>query len=1065
MIKYKLYQAFLIIITTLCLVSCNKKEDIVSPESIPELFSVVEKPSTIGEKGGEYSIILSASSSWTASVADEAKDWISITPDRGTANDNRIKVVVDENDSFDERNGAITFRSGDKSEIVTITQKQKDALTATSNKIEITSKGGNAEIEIKSNVSYTYSISENAKSWITENMTRGLTTSSLSFIVSENDDVSSREGVIELISDVITERVTIYQEGTEPVIVLSSKIINVASEGEEVKVELKSNTEYSLLMPDVDWIKECTTRAVSTYTHVFTVEANTNFHSRNANVVFADKKNGISDTLKIVQPGSALYDESILPFSQLDTLKYTCDDCGEFDLLGSTNSGYVFAVKQDTAGHYATVVTKVGATDDDALVLYTNEKNQICRIYNKNYCVDLHYHDSNKVNYIITQGDDVKVIEDQEFSPQATSWFNTEPWSIYAVTQGQNVLTPYGIISNIVAFLTGSSTAAQLANILGLGSILGGKVGVGYTIVAAATGITVAIAAGGAAGITIASLFALLNISNAVIEVIQNKIAQYYMGEAIPEIVEWKPITSESISVTVRVYDVRLSKSDFYVGVILADGLLFITKRYNSQLHKVSYNGDMFYTFTFDNLDKNKTYKIRAFIEPSYSLKFDDYFDYCSYSPVINNVRTSSLVTIEKAVQTSCEKSLGYHFGINAKATCSGNVDDWGVAICTETPFDVKDLQTLGKRNVQGTKEFSLSLDVTGAFMDEEDPFNTVPLLDYYAIPYIEYKDTKFYDLGNKVKLDLKYSNVITEDYDPSTLYTDKVTVYCSFNNIPNESECGIKYWNNNISNTCKIDLTSGLGYYHVVLSNLEPNTEYNYCAYARYNNKYYEGEVKSFTKELSLCPDSNHPHMIDLGLPSRTMWSCCNVGSEDGPEYMGYPYAWGEIDIRMEYDNGPMSYMYCRYVNPSQVGEGNYLSWCKQGYCYTYQYVYIGDNICGTNHDVAHVQYGSIARMPTGAEFQEICNDCKWTEYELLGRIPGYIVTGKNGNSIFIPEACDWYWAGDLQNKWSPTFMSPFALVPSASPYVFKSPYMLKNDHYMECNPEHQGYIRAVLR
>ena len=25
-------------------------------------------------------------------------------------------------------------------------------------------------------------------------------------------------------------------------------------------------------------------------------------------------------------------------------------------------------------------------------------------------------------------------------------------------------------------------------------------------------------------------------------------------------------------------------------------------------------------------------------------------------------------------------------------------------------------------------------------------------------------------------------------------------------------------------------------------------------------------------------CPDSNHPHMIDLGLSSGTKWSCCNI-------------------------------------------------------------------------------------------------------------------------------------------------------------------------------------------
>lgn len=29
-------------------------------------------------------------------------------------------------------------------------------------------------------------------------------------------------------------------------------------------------------------------------------------------------------------------------------------------------------------------------------------------------------------------------------------------------------------------------------------------------------------------------------------------------------------------------------------------------------------------------------------------------------------------------------------------------------------------------------------------------------------------------------------------------------------------------------------------------------------------------------------CPDVNHPHMIDLGLPSGTKWACSNVGAEN---------------------------------------------------------------------------------------------------------------------------------------------------------------------------------------
>ena len=56
-------------------------------------------------------------------------------------------------------------------------------------------------------------------------------------------------------------------------------------------------------------------------------------------------------------------------------------------------------------------------------------------------------------------------------------------------------------------------------------------------------------------------------------------------------------------------------------------------------------------------------------------------------------------------------------------------------------------------------------------------------------------------------------------------------------------------------------------------------------------------------------CPDDNHPHMIDLGLPSGTKWACCNVGASSPEEYGGY-YAWGETTEKDVYDWN--TYTYC---------------------------------------------------------------------------------------------------------------------------------------------------------
>ena len=63
---------------------------------------------------------------------------------------------------------------------------------------------------------------------------------------------------------------------------------------------------------------------------------------------------------------------------------------------------------------------------------------------------------------------------------------------------------------------------------------------------------------------------------------------------------------------------------------------------------------------------------------------------------------------------------------------------------------------------------------------------------------------------------------------------------------------------------------------------------------------------------------------------------------------------------------------------------------------------------------------------MPTVAEFEELCNKCKWT-WTSQGRHKGYKVTGPNGNSIFLPAAgwrdgTDSNYVGEYGYYWSGT-------------------------------------------
>ena len=139
--------------------------------------------------------------------------------------------------------------------------------------------------------------------------------------------------------------------------------------------------------------------------------------------------------------------------------------------------------------------------------------------------------------------------------------------------------------------------------------------------------------------------------------------------------------------------------------------------------------------------------------------------------------------------------------------------------------------------------------------------------------------------------------------------------------------------------------------------------------------------EVTEASPAFLTCPDDNHPHAIDLGLPSGTKWCCCNVGANFPEEYGGY-YAWGETAEKSVYDWDTYAY-------------GSSLDNC----------VNIGSDIAGTDYDVAYVRMGAPWHMPSDIQQQELLNYCsnQWTQQN---GVYGRLVTGPNGGQVFLPAA-----------------------------------------------------------
>ena len=150
-------------------------------------------------------------------------------------------------------------------------------------------------------------------------------------------------------------------------------------------------------------------------------------------------------------------------------------------------------------------------------------------------------------------------------------------------------------------------------------------------------------------------------------------------------------------------------------------------------------------------------------------------------------------------------------------------------------------------------------------------------------------------------------------------------------------------------------------------LTGITGNFGYWYRAYVEApNGEVFYGTARHFGWE-----------MVDLGLPSETLWANMNLGASR-PEDDGSYYSWGETTTKPDYS----------------------------GSNYTVQIS--NTNISETIYDVAYMTTNYVWRMPTDTQINELLNGsyCRWT-WTTQNDVRGYLITSLiNGHYIFMPAA-----------------------------------------------------------
>ena len=169
-------------------------------------------------------------------------------------------------------------------------------------------------------------------------------------------------------------------------------------------------------------------------------------------------------------------------------------------------------------------------------------------------------------------------------------------------------------------------------------------------------------------------------------------------------------------------------------------------------------------------------------------------------------------------------------------------------------------------------------------------------------------------------------------------------------------------------------------------------------------------------TEEKITADDTNGHEYVDLGLSVK--WATINVGAAKVSDHGGY-FAWGETGNKDDYS-------WSTYIHGASADDLSKYSYTDHGLALQ------------ETDDAAHVNWGGAWRMPTEAEWEELCDrcNCAW-EWTSIEGTPGYRVTSKKAGyadkSIFLPAAgyyrgCSIEGAESSGYYWSSTRNRPFA-------------------------------------
>jgi hypothetical protein len=309
---------------------------IVSPTTF-DLTNAAQEIEIEVQKNVQYSV----------AIDDAGSEWIKQGGTKALSTD-KVTFKISANESYDNREGKITFKQldGDLSATVTVRQSQTNGLFITKPEYDLSNESHQLTVEVKANVDYDVT---SAVDWIkyTPASTKALSTTTFKLDVAANDTYDKREGkvAVKQKNGDLTGIITIRQDQSYGLF-LSEESVSISKAAQSVSVTVKYNVDFNVVVPSDVMGTMITsyshdggqTKALESTTYKFEISENKGYEPREASITFKQKDGSLSGTFKITQ--DCTYGLSVSK-SRVDLQS----ESGSFQVTVTANVPYEVSIK------------------------------------------------------------------------------------------------------------------------------------------------------------------------------------------------------------------------------------------------------------------------------------------------------------------------------------------------------------------------------------------------------------------------------------------------------------------------------------------------------------------------------------------------------------------------------------------------------------------------------------------------------------------------------------------------------------------------------------------------